>query len=55
MRYDTRHHPIHPTSTRATARRGSTIIVAVGVLAVLALVAVSYAVVVRTDRAGAAA
>ncbi len=55
MRYDTRHHPIHATPTLGGARRGSTIIVAVGVLAVLALVAVSYAVVVRADRAGAAA
>lgn len=37
------------------ARRGSTIIVAVGVLAVLALVAVSYAIAVRTDRTGVVA
>ena len=55
MRHNTPNHPIHATPTQGGARRGSTIIVAVGVLAVLALVAVSYAVVVRTDRAGAAA
>ncbi|MBX3353094.1 MAG: hypothetical protein KF684_09165 [Phycisphaeraceae bacterium] len=41
--------------TPGASRRGSTIIVAVGVLAVLALVAVSYTVVVRNERRSALA
>lgn len=59
MRSHPNDHPNHATLQQGggasrSARRGSTIIVAVGVLAVLALVAVSYAVAVRTDRASVA-
>jgi hypothetical protein len=61
MRSQPNDHPIHATPQQGGAfvasrrsRRGSTIIVAVGVLAVLALVAVSYAVAVRSDRVSVA-